>query len=130
MANPNLEVAERFTNAVYKGDQQTLKSLLDPDFTLRQDRALPYGGVYKGADGFMTFLGAFSKTYEIEALQKTRTFTCDDPDVVVFEFAFRGKQLKAGVKFDTTLFERWTFRNGKIIGITPHWFEVPGSVKA
>lgn len=130
MANPNLSIADRFTKAVYAGDQTTLRSLLDDDFVLRQDRALPYGGVYKGADGFLSFLGEFSKTYEIEALEKTRTFVADDQDVIVFEFAFRGKQLKAGVKFDTTLFERWTFHDGKITSITPHWFEVPGSKAA
>lgn len=130
MSNANVEVADRFTKAVYTGDQETIRSLLDKDFVMRQDKAHPYGNLYRGTDGFLAFLGAFSKTYEVEALEKKRTFVCDDPDVLVFEFAFRGTQLAAGVKFNTTVLERWVFRQGKIIDITPHWFEVPGSAPA
>jgi ketosteroid isomerase-like protein len=128
MANPNLAVAEKWTKAVYAGDQDTLRGLADKDFVLKQDRALPYGGEYKGVEGFLSFLGAFMKTFEIEALQQTRALTSEaDPDTVAFEFAFKGKELKGGTKFDTTLIERWTFKNGKVVSITPHWFEIPGS---
>jgi ketosteroid isomerase-like protein len=130
MANPNVAVSERFTKALYASDQETIRALLAPDFVLRQDKALPYGGEYKGADGFLTFMAAFMKTYEIEALEQKHTFLTDDPDTVIFEFAFRGTQLVANVKFDTTLLEYWKFRNGKIVSITPHWFEVPGSKAA
>jgi ketosteroid isomerase-like protein len=130
MANENVAIAERFTRAVYAGDQDTMKSLLDKDFVLRQDKSLPYGGVYRGAEGFLSFLQAFTKTYEIESLEKTRTFVSDDPDFAIFEFSFKGKQRQAGVKFDTTLLEHWRFSKGKIIAITPHWFEIPGSKPA
>lgn len=131
MANPNLAIADQFVAAVFAGDQATLRTLIDDNFLLKQDKNLPYGGEYRGADGFFTFLEAFGQAYEIEALEKTGTFVSnDDPNIIVFEFSFRGKLAESGIAFNTTMLEPWTFRNGKVIAITPHWFEVPGTVRA
>lgn len=124
MSIENVALKDRFVAAVFAGDQETLRSVAHPDFELWQNRLLPYGGTYKGAEGFLAFLEKFSATFEIEQLENTRTFTSDSGGVVS-EFAFKGKLLSNGRPFDTKLIEVWDFADGKVLKIVTYWFETP-----
>jgi ketosteroid isomerase-like protein len=104
-----------------------MRANLHPEFVLRQDRALPYGGEYRGGDGFLEFLKKFMAAFDVQSLENTRTFVGENPDAVVLEFSFRGKVKATGKDFATTLLELWEFKDGKIRGVTPHWFEIPPS---
>jgi len=126
MPSKNVATTERFVAAVFAGDHAVLRELLHPDFELHQAAGLEYAGLYRGADGFLAFLQKFAATYEIELLERTHSYVSDDnPDLLVFEFAFRGTLKSSGRKFDTTMLERWTFQDGKVIRVVPHYFEIP-----
>ena len=126
-ANPNLAVQERFVAAVLGGDTATLQELADPAMLLTQSAAMPYGGTYEGADGFLRFLGAFADTLEIEHLAPVRVYETADPAFLVSEFDLRSTLKSTGARFDTTLLERWQFRDGKVVDIKPHYFDKPGA---
>ena len=123
--NPNLALQARFAAAVMSGDFATLRELSHPDFLLEQGSGLPYAGTYHGVEGFIAFLGVFAETYDIERLEQVRNYHCDDPGRIVCEFEMRTVQRANGRRFDSSLLEVWYFRDGKVLGVKPHYFNSP-----
>jgi ketosteroid isomerase-like protein len=124
-ANRNLLVQQQFVDAVFAGDGDTIRSLAAPDFELVEGSGMPFAGVYRGADGFLEFLGLFSDTFDLEYLRPVRCFASDDPDRMAFEFELRGVHRATGELFESSLIEAWTFRDGRVAVIKPHYFNVP-----
>jgi ketosteroid isomerase-like protein len=121
-ANPNLRIQKEFVSAVFAGDTNTIRSLCAPEFELHEGSGLPFAGTYRGADGFLEFLGVFNDTFDVEELAPVRTFTTDDPDRLVGELNLRATLRANGKRFDSSLLEMWQFRNGKVVSIKPHYF--------
>jgi ketosteroid isomerase-like protein len=124
-SNPNLPVQQRFVAAVFAGDGDTIRSLCAPDFELLEGSGLPFAGVFRGAEGFLAFLGVFNDTFELEYLNPVRHYASDDPDRMAFDFELRGVHRATGEAFESSLVELWTFREGKVVTIKPHYFNVP-----
>ena len=120
--NPNLKIQEQFVSAVFAGDADTIRSLCSPDFELHEGSGLPFAGIYRGADGFLEFLGVFNETFDIEELVPVRTFTTDDPDWLIGELNLRATVRASGQRFESSLLEMWQFRDGKVVRIKPHYF--------
>lgn len=125
MANANLAVKERLEKAAMSGDKDGMRACLTADFVIYQSNGHPYGGTYKGVEGFITFMEKMMAAYAIESLEPTATFWADNPDHGAFEFRMRGKCNASGKPFDTTLLEYWQFRDGKVLSVKPCWFEIP-----
>jgi ketosteroid isomerase-like protein len=124
--NPNLAVQERFVAAVFAGDTATIQTLAASGFELLEGSGLPFAGTYRGAEGFIEFLGIFTATFEIERLAPVRSFVSDDPDRLAFEFELRGIHRASGDVFESSLVELWHFRSGQVVSIKAHCFNVPG----
>lgn len=120
--NPNLAVLQAFTGAVAAGDGETVKGLCDPNFKLHEGSGLSFAGTYEGGDGFMEFLGVFFAALEVERLETTRIYQSDDPDYVIAEMELRAVVRETGKIFESSLLERWRFEGGKVLEITPHYF--------
>jgi ketosteroid isomerase-like protein len=120
--NPNLAIQQRFVAAVFAGDGATIEALCAPDFELLEGSGLPFAGVYKGGTGFLAFLGRFMETFEIERLEPVRTYEAADPDFLACEFELRATVRATGETFESSLVELWTFRDGQVVGIKPHYF--------
>jgi ketosteroid isomerase-like protein len=122
----NIEVGERLPAALFAGDQATILDMVDADFILRPPHGAAYFGRYEGRDGLSRLMEKFTTVYDIQTAEKTRTFTSDDPDEMIFEFAIKGVVRATGKPFDSTVLEVWHFRDGRLREIRPHWFELPG----
>ena len=124
MSNPDIQ--QRFVAAVFAGDAATLTALCHANFVLHQGGAMPYAGTYRGAEGFLQFLGIFAETLEVEKLETVRIYSCDDPDWLVSEFDVVATVKATGQRYETTLLERWQFSGGKVVSVKPHYYEPPG----
>lgn len=120
--NPNLAVLERFVGAVFSGDGETLQSLCHADFLLHEGSGLSFAGTYPGGEGFLRFLEIFGATLDIERLETLRIYRAEDPDYVIAEMELRATVRETGKAFESSLLERWQFRDGKVIEIKPHYF--------
>jgi ketosteroid isomerase-like protein len=121
-SNPNLAIQERFIAAVFAGERATIEALAAPEFELHEGSGLPFAGVYKGASGFMEFLDTFMATFDIEQLAPVRTYGAADPDFLACEFDLRATVRATGERFESTLVELWSFRDGQVVSIKPHYF--------
>lgn len=124
-SNPNLRVQQQFVAAVFAGDGDAIRSLCTDDFELLEGSGMPFAGTYRGAEGFLTFLGVFNDVFEIERLDPVRHYGSEDPDRMAVEFELKGIHRPTGEAFETSLIELWTFRDGKVAAIKPHYFNVP-----
>jgi len=106
----NLAIADKLQAAVFAGDHDVVREIIHPDFELRQAKRIPYAEEYRGYDGFMRFLANFMGYYDIATLERTGTY-------------FAENARSTGDKIDTTMLEKWEFEDGKVIGVTPHYFD-------
>jgi len=120
--NPNLAIQEQFVTAVFAGDAGTIEALCAPDFELHEGSGLPFAGTYRGAAGFLEFLGVFNDTFDIEELAPVRTYVTHNPDWLIGEMNLRATLRSSGQRFESSLLEMWQFRNGKVVAIKPHYF--------
>jgi uncharacterized protein len=118
----NIHIQEQFVAAVFAGDPDTVRTLADPGFELHEGSGLPFAGTYRGAEGFLKFLGIFNQTFDIERLEPTRSYESQDPDWIAFEFDLRATVRNTGQLFESTLIEIWRFKDGKVLSIKPHYF--------
>jgi uncharacterized protein len=121
-ASRNTQVKQQFVAAVFAGDAATIRALADPGFELHEGTGLPFTGTYRGAEGFLQFLGIFSRTFDIERLEPIRSYESPDPDCMAFEFDLRATVRDTGQLFESTLIEVWNFKDGKVLSIKPHYF--------
>lgn len=125
--NGNLAVQQQFVAAVFAGDADTILALAAPDFTLHEGSGMPFAGIYEGGEGFLSFLGVFADTFEIERLEPVCGYASDDPGRMAFEFDFRATVKATGELFESSIIETWKFRDGKVESIKAHYFNVPAA---
>lgn len=122
----NNEAKDRFVDALFAGDWDRIASLAHPDFELREPDALPYGGIYKGVEGFKKCWELIPQSsHDIERLDTLRTYFTEDPDSILVELDFHGSKRGTGEKFSSKVMEQFEFRDGKILALTLYWFNIP-----
>lgn len=122
----NNEVKTRFVDAVFANDWQAMAALVHPDFELREPKALPYGGTYKGIEGFKKCWELIPRSSHVtEHLDTLRCHFTEDPDSILVELDFRGRKRGTEEKFASKVIEQFEFRDGKILAITLYWFDIP-----
>ncbi len=108
----NLAVIQQVYEAFETGDFATVLGLCDPEVTVTQDEALPWGGHYTGPDGVATFglalAGAIASTVKIESL-------FESGDRVVQCGRTRGTVNATGATFDIPETHIWTLRDRRIV---------------
>lgn len=126
MENSNVAIKDRWVEAVFAGDKDTLRELADPELELHQPPGTPYAGIYRGSDGFLEFLDRFTAAYDLESLEQTALYVeQSDPDRLALGFHIRGVLRDSGRAFESPQFECWDFRDGRIVKITVFWFQPP-----
>jgi ketosteroid isomerase-like protein len=122
----NHAVKVRFVDALFANDWETMAGLVHPDFELREPDALPYGGIYRGIEGFQKCWELIPQSsHKTEHLDTLRTFFSEDPESIIVELDFRGSRRDTGEKFGSKVMEQFDFRDGLIVAITIYWFNIP-----
>jgi len=121
----NLALKKRFVAALGDGDWDTGASLMHPDFELREPDALPYGGTYKGIEGFKQCLGSIAAAHKTTQMETLHTYFASDPDRIIGETYWRGVLHASGREAESKVIEQFEFRDGKILAITVYWFNIP-----
>ena len=122
----NNDVKTRFVDALFANDWSTMAALVHPSFELREPAALPYGGIYKGIEGFKTCWELIPRSSHVtEHLDTLRCYFTEDPDSILVELDFRGKRRDTEEKFASKVMEQFEFRDGKISAISLYWFNIP-----
>lgn len=121
MANRDKLSVQAFLDAFAKGDAQAMEALMTPDFVLRQADGLPYGGVYRGAEGWRQFLLRLGQTWS-SLVPGRMTLVGEGPQFgVMADISLTSRA--TGKALNTSVFELWTMRDGKLAEIRPFYWD-------
>jgi ketosteroid isomerase-like protein len=114
MTDPStaVDVVHGIYDAMAAGDLATLFGHLDETCTITQDTRLPWGGEFRGHDGFAAFGLALRGTIESQVTIDA-IFEADGEVIEVGRT--KGTVIATGVPFDLAEVHRWTIRDGKAV---------------
>lgn len=122
----DIEVVERWYEALGARDLAAIAELLHPEAVVTQDERLPWGGRWVGHDGFLQFgaalTGSIASAVTIDAIFEA------DGDIVEIGRT-RGTVVANGQAFDIPEVHRFTVRDGQIVAA--HFaIDTPGMLAA
>ena len=122
----NVAVKQKFVDALFRNDWNEMAQCVTDDVELREPDALPFGGVYKGLDGFKQCWEKIPKVSHVtESIETLHTYLTEDPDHMWVELDCVMRRLDNGEKFRDIVMEKFEFRDGKISAIVLNWYNIP-----
>jgi ketosteroid isomerase-like protein len=117
MSYANVNLIERLYSAFRANDLAAITALLSPEVEIVQSKELPWGGVYRGHEGFKQFLTAvrahITSTLSIERF-------IDSGDHVVVTGRTHGPVVANGNQFDVPFVHVWEIAGGRVIKFHPY----------
>lgn len=114
--------SERFLTAMRASDVATMGLMLHPDFELVEADSLPYGGTFRGLDGWQALIRAVVATFAGFRLTLI-DYPGESAQALVVQFALSGRGRHSGTPFETRLLEHWRFRDDRLWRIDPFYFD-------
>jgi ketosteroid isomerase-like protein len=116
MASSPIEVVERVYERLGRGAIDEWIEMWTDDIEIRQTDAVPWGGVYKGREEALRFLGVAREHIQSDAGPDEPLFASGDEVVAIGRS--RGTALKTGIEFDIRVVHVWRVRGEQIAGWT------------
>lgn len=128
MAETNREKLDRFgMSPVFSGSPEeairTQRSLLHADFEIIEAPSLPYGGTYRGGEGWAQLIEDVKKAWAGVKVTPLWTLGEHDGDRFAKMYRISGTARTTGIKFDMQVFELWEFEDGLIRRTVPYYFD-------
>jgi quinol monooxygenase YgiN/ketosteroid isomerase-like protein len=126
------EVLQRFYAAeeayLEDGDFGPVAEVLAPDVVMHQAESLPYGGVWRGHDGFRRWMEAFAAQWESLAVTEPRFLSSGDVVLVLSRVIATGRA--TGTRVTWPLAQVITVRDGRIAEIRPFYWDTVAVARA
>jgi ketosteroid isomerase-like protein len=110
---PGIAVVRGFNGALARGDVAGMVDFLDPQVEWRAPESVPWGGTFRGHEGFREFLGkvlAQPAEFRREILEYL-----DAGERVVVLLRQMGRRNGGDTEYDVPEVHVWTVRDGKIL---------------
>ena len=117
----NLAVVKKLYACFIVADWDGVVALLDPDVVIIEAAGLPYGGRYKGRDGFMKIIHALGTHYDDLKLSDFDYVASGDAVVGLFRVQARSKA--TGRPIDVRFSEHWRLKDGMVTLLEPFYFD-------
>jgi len=114
MSTRDLHTVRSLYDAFARRDLQAIHSALANDVVVEQHESLPWGGRYKGHDGFESFVGALLRRIEPD-LQTGDLF--DTGDHIIHVGHARGTILANSDRYDVAAVQVWTLRHDLVTSL-------------
>jgi ketosteroid isomerase-like protein len=106
-----------------KGDFVSLKKLVTENAIYTQAEGLPYGGTYTGFDNWMRMFVEVQRYAELQLVGEPTLLSNSEAAKVIANFSVKFKSKKTGKEITMPIAELFEFSDGKIIHITPYYFD-------
>ena len=124
MPESNLATIKGFVNAVANQDEDGQFSRMAPDAIITEPEALPYGGIWRGPEGWQQLSAQIFGTWEMSRnAGQLRIIGGEDDEYFALSMTLSGISRKTGKPFEMSLMELWHVVDGQIRSITPHYFD-------
>lgn len=107
--------------AVFAGDPEPLKACCDPHVVVHEPPYLPYGGDYRGTDGFLELFSRATKVLDSASAEVVAAVADQDRVVLLMTTKCFGYPERF------TITEHWVLRDDKIVDVRVFWYDPPFS---
>ncbi len=118
----NRALCSHFLEVMARNDVAGMDALIHPDFELIEPEGLPYGGVYKGREGWRALVNRVIETWASFRIHIAEELG-ETQDTVVTRFDISGRSRKTGRTWTSSVLELWRFRDGLLVEIAPYYFD-------
>ena len=103
-------------------EDSVTRTFFDPSFVVHEDPGMPYGGDFRGADGFIALRRKVRQYWKLEILSK-----CAEPggNRLVIVLKLTGHPDGPTASLETMVTVVWTFRGDKAVEATVLYFDTP-----
>lgn len=115
------DVVVRVFDALGKGDLTAAEQLFDPALRIHEPASLPYGGQYQGAAGLRQLFGRFAALYDDLAIPPSAIH--DAGAFFVALTTLTGRAKATGARIEMPLCEIFVVRGGRVVSITPFYWD-------
>jgi ketosteroid isomerase-like protein len=117
MSQQNIQLVKDLYALFLQRNLPEILERLSPDFTLVQSLELPWGGTYRGHEGYQQFVSVLTTHLENRALPIERYL--DAGDHVVAIGRTQGVVRATGKSFDVPLAHVWQIQNNLVLAFRP-----------
>lgn len=121
MSAENVQIVTSIYQALERGDIPGMVAALDAEFVMHEPQSLPYGGTYRGPDGFLQALATIAEYFSNVKL--TVTETLDAGDTVVALVHVQGQGASTGQPFEMHISELWRLKAGRVVALHPFYWD-------
>ena len=121
MTMSSTEVVRKLFETAVAGDFEALKQYLHPEVRVNEAESLPYGGVYVGIDQMVALNARVFSFWTDFSITVKHVF--GEGEWVTALTEMQGKARTTGLAFKMPLSEVFRVKDGKIVEITPYYFD-------
>jgi hypothetical protein len=105
-----------------------MERMLHSDFEIVEAEGLPYGGCYRGFEGWRRLSDAILSTWSGFRIKLIEMHGDDESAVLRFDIS--GRSRRTGTAWQSSVLELWKFRDGLLARIDPYYFDTHLLAKA
>ncbi len=117
----SIDTVRAFLAASQQGDRDTMAMLLHPDAEVHEADSLPYAGRHRGLDGFLALVKTVFTSFRDTRVEVDTIV--GEGELVVVLATLSGRSKKTGESFRMPVNEVWRLHEGRIVSITPYYFD-------
>ena len=119
---------EALQQAIIEGDCERMESFLTDDFSLNEPPALPFGGKFRGPQGYVNLIQKIGEFYKVEPLQSKLTEAGND--LLVCEFVMGFTSIRTGEYVEMQLVDLYHYNDSGLVTHVDAFYMDPGKVAA
>jgi ketosteroid isomerase-like protein len=124
MSASNRAVIERFLAAFAARDVAGQFACMHPDVEIVEPDSLPYGGTWRGHEGWRSLGRAILATFRLDPNPDGHVLIgAEDGEDFALKTRLVGTWKETGRPFDMRILEHWHVVGGQIVRIQPHYFD-------
>jgi len=117
----NLQIVKTMTENGILGRWDIVKPLVADDLVMYVPEGLPYGGTYRGWQGYLDIFAAMGKFWSEFSVGPSQFSTYENKVAVISHL--KAKVARTGNTISMPLAEVWEIRDGKVSVVTPFYFD-------
>jgi len=119
----NRQRVEHFIAAFEQGQVAMQRSLMHPDVIFYSPESLPYGGQWRGVDGWQKLKKAINEVWsELELKISGVVGSPDDTCFVIFA-DLRARSRSTNDVYVSSVMEKWVWRDGLLALVQPYYWD-------
>ncbi len=118
----NIQTVRTALKNAFAGDFEVLKPLIADDFTIYEAEGLPFGGVFRGMEGYVKCMQGIDGFFTDKVLSPP-DFVPDGDSRVVMISEIDGKIARNGQPVKMPTVSLWDFKDGKIAVVRPFFHD-------